>query len=85
MAKKKRAAVKKRRVEHDVFGLGTVVDVDERFTTIKFDEAGTRKFVTSMVQLEDSDIPRPTKTRRRKPTKKPDAATDSSHDSTPAS
>lgn len=61
----------KDRISHAVHGLGTIVQVDERRTTIAFDEAGTRTFVTSMVQLARSDSPAPA---RRPPRKKKVAA-----------
>jgi hypothetical protein len=58
----------KDRIDHAVFGLGTIVEIDERHTTIAFDTAGTRKFMTSMVQLVPSDTPAPA--RRTRPAKK---------------
>ena len=58
----------KDRVDHAVFGLGTIVQIDERHTTIAFDQTGTRKFMTSMVQLAPSDTPAPA--RRSRPAKK---------------
>lgn len=65
MAKKKRKSTPKQRIEHGVYGLGTVVGVDDRFTTIKFDQAGSRRFVTAMVEYKLSDTPRPTKSRSK--------------------
>ena len=67
MAKKTREFSAKDRIDHYVHGTGTIVDVNDHYTTIDFDEAGTRKFVTSMVKLAPSDTPAPT---RRKSTKK---------------
>jgi hypothetical protein len=59
------------RVSHSRFGPGVVVDVNARYTIIEFDEAGVRKFVTALVQLERSDLPIPVKPppprRRRAP------------------
>jgi hypothetical protein len=59
------------RVSHSRFGPGVVVDVDARYTIIEFDDAGVRKFVTALVQLERSDLPVPVKPppprRRRAP------------------
>ena len=60
----------KDRIDHSVFGLGTIVSIDERHTTIAFDESGTRKFVTSMVKLSPSDTPAPAKRARPKAKKK---------------
>jgi|SoiMethySBSTD1v2_1073268.scaffolds.fasta_scaffold00083_61 hypothetical protein len=57
------------RVTHRRFGAGVVLDVDERYTTVDFDETGTRKFVTSLLQLEACDLPlpvRPPRPRRRR-------------------
>ncbi len=54
------------RIDHAVFGLGTVIEANERYTTIAFDEAGTRKFLTSMVELSPSDTPKPARPRRKK-------------------
>lgn len=56
----------KTRVDHSVFGTGTIVEADERFTTIAFDEAGTRKFVTRMVELVHTDTPAPARRARQK-------------------
>jgi len=52
------------RVNHAVFGLGTIRRSDERRTTIAFDDSRTRIFVTSMVQLEHSSMPPPPKPAR---------------------
>jgi hypothetical protein len=49
------------RVSHAQHGAGVVVDADERYTIIEFDEDGVRKFVTKLVQLERSDLPLPVK------------------------
>jgi hypothetical protein len=57
------------RIVHSVYGPGTISRVDARHTTIVFDEAGTKKFVTSMVQLEQTTTPAPAKTPRSKKAK----------------
>ncbi len=65
------------RVNHSVYGPGTILQVNERHTTITFDANGTKKFVTSIVQLEQSSTPAPAKPARAKSTKsakKADAA-----------
>ena len=49
------------RIRHSVYGTGTIVEVNPRRTTIAFDDAGTRKFMTSMVELAPSDTPAPPK------------------------
>jgi hypothetical protein len=54
------------RVSHTVFGLGTILGVDSKYTTIAFDERGTKKFITSLVQLGPSSTPAPRKAARPK-------------------
>jgi hypothetical protein len=56
----------KSRVDHAVYGLGTILEVNERYTTIAFDEAGTKKFITTLVKLAGSDTPAPVRPVRRK-------------------
>jgi hypothetical protein len=59
----------KDRIDHSVFGLGTIVDINEHYTTIAFDESGTRKFVTRMVKLSASETPAPARRGGKKKTK----------------
>ncbi len=59
-------------VEHQRFGLGTVMSSSEERIVIKFDDHGEKKFVTTMVlgQLKKSDRQPPAEkraTRARKP------------------
>ncbi len=49
------------RVSHTRFGPGVVIAVDARYTLIAFDEEGVRKFLTTLVQLERSELPVPVK------------------------
>lgn len=56
----------KSRIDHAVFGLGTIMEVNDLHTTIAFDQAGTRKFITSIVKLVASDTPAPEPTSKRK-------------------
>jgi hypothetical protein len=49
------------RVSHTRFGPGVVIEVDARYTLIEFDEEGVRKFLTTLVQLERSELPLPIK------------------------
>ena len=59
------------RVSHTRFGPGVVIEADARYTTIEFDEGGVRKFLTSMVRLESSELPlpqKPARVRRRRRT-----------------
>lgn len=49
------------RVAHARFGPGVVIEVDERYTVVEFDDAGVRRFVSHMLQVEPSTLPRPTK------------------------
>ena len=59
-------------VEHQKFGLGTVVSSNDERIVIKFDDHGEKKFVTPMVMssLTKSDRARPVEkraSRARKP------------------
>lgn len=47
------------RVNNPAFGSGTISHVDTQYTTIQFDEHGTKKFLTKMVKLEHTSIPAP--------------------------
>ena len=64
------AFVPKDRIDHAVFGLGTILEIDARRTTIAFDEVGTKTFVTSLVKLAVSDTPAPARRGRAKPAAK---------------
>ena len=52
------------RIEHAEYGLGKITGVDSSRTTIEFDGAGVKKFVTGLVQLTHSDAPAPAKPSR---------------------
>ena len=54
------------RVIHDKYGLCVITDSDRHYTTIEFDEHGKKKIITSLVKLETSDEPPPTRRRARK-------------------
>lgn len=56
-------------VHHIKYGNGIIVDRDEQRTTIDFDTAGLRKFVTSIASFEAAEGEAPKKKRsvRRKP------------------
>ena len=56
----------KDRVEHSVFGSGTITSISTTRTTVDFDESGPKTFVTSMVRLAQSDTPAPPPRTRRK-------------------
>lgn len=64
MAKTSEAFAVADRVQHSEYGLGKIVAVDARYTTIDFDGAGVKKFVTELVRLTRSDAPAPTKAPR---------------------
>lgn len=57
------------RVQHAQYGLGKISGVDSQYTTIEFDEAGVKKFITSIVRLTRSDAPAPAKPSRARRTK----------------
>jgi hypothetical protein len=54
------------RVSHSEHGLGKITEVNSRVTTISFDTAGVRKFLTAMIRLERSDSPNPPNPTRAK-------------------
>jgi preprotein translocase subunit YajC len=58
------------RVHQHAFGAGDIIDVNANHITIAFDDGVTRKFATSIVQLQPSIAPRPVpatpKARRRR-------------------
>lgn len=51
------------RVLHDKYGLGVVSAADPDYTVIEFDEHGTKKFLTRLVNLRPSDEPAPKRRR----------------------
>jgi hypothetical protein len=53
-------------VEHGKFGLGSVLSCNDEYITIKFDEHGEKKFVTSIVlpALKKSDRTPPVEKKR---------------------
>jgi hypothetical protein len=58
------------RIVHHVYGPGSIKEINPRLTTIEFDTNGRRKFVTSMVRLEHTDVAAPEiqpKARSKKP------------------
>jgi hypothetical protein len=59
-----RSHAKGDRVSQPQYGLGTVVDANDRHIIIEFDEHGRRTFVTAMVSLESTSEPAPAKPRR---------------------
>jgi hypothetical protein len=65
MANTRQTYAPKDRIDHSMFGLGTIVEIDEQHTTIAFDKSGTRKFVSSMVKLAPSETPAPTRRLRK--------------------
>lgn len=71
MAKNQDAFSVNERINHGMYGLGTIKEVNAQYTTIEFDENGRRKFLTTLVRLERSSVaapePAPRKSRARKP------------------
>lgn len=63
------------RISNPTFGLGTIKQVDSQYTTIQFDEHGTKKFLTAMVQLEHTDVPARTRPGRSSSPKAKTSAT----------
>ena len=56
MAKNSTGFAPNERINHSIYGLGTISEVNDMHTVIEFDENGRRKFVTSIVRLERTDI-----------------------------
>lgn len=59
-------------VEHNKFGLGSVLSCNDEHIVIKFDDYGEKKFVSSIVlpNLKKSDRQPPPEKKRRTATKK---------------
>ena len=53
------------RIHHNLYGHGTIRMVDESHTIIDFDVNGRRKFVTSIVTLERSEVAAPERMRSK--------------------
>ena len=47
------------RVTLAAYGDGTITGMDEKYTTVAFDQSGTRKFLTSLMKLERTDSKAP--------------------------
>lgn len=50
-------------VKHSKYGNGTIVELDEDRTTVDFDTAGMKKFVTSLAAFEIAEGEAPRKKR----------------------
>ncbi len=61
MAKSGKSFAVADRVVHFQYGTGTIAAIESNYTVIDFDKNGRRKFVTSMVQLEPTDVEAPTR------------------------
>ena len=70
MSKKTTSFAPKDRIEHKLFGTGTILELDQWHTVIAFDNGETKKFVTSIVKVASSDTEAPAKPVRRKKKKK---------------
>ncbi len=53
------------RVSQVQYGTGTVTSVNQYHTVIEFDEAGTRTFITSRVELTPSDTEAPVRAKKK--------------------
>lgn len=57
-------------IRHAKYGCGTIVERDDELTTVEFDTAGLKKFVTSLAAFEVAEGQAPQKkrgaTRRRR-------------------
>ena len=59
MAKNPSAFSVNERIQHEDYGPGTITNIGPLHTTIEFDQAGTKKFMSSMVRLERTDVAAP--------------------------
>jgi len=57
------------RIQHEDYGPGTITEINPLHTTIEFDQGGRRKFMSSMVRLERSDVAAPERRPKRAPAK----------------
>jgi hypothetical protein len=53
------------RIQHEDYGPGTITNIGPLHTTIEFDQAGTKKFMNSIVRLERTDVAAPVRSSRR--------------------
>jgi len=51
-------------IRHSKYGTGTILERDEERTTVEFDTAGVRKFVTSLAAFEIAEGEAPLKKKR---------------------
>jgi len=51
-------------IRHSKYGTGTIVERNEERTTVEFDTAGVRKFVTSLASFEIAEGEAPIKKKR---------------------
>jgi hypothetical protein len=69
MAKNSLGFAPNERINHAIYGLGTISEINDLHTVIEFDENGRRKFVTSIVRLERTNalppVPPARKTRSK--------------------
>ena len=61
------------RVNHHIYGLGTISMISDQHTIIQFDQDGRKKFVTSLMRLEHSDVAAPPGRTRSRARKQPPA------------
>ena len=60
-------------IRHSKYGCGTIVERDDARTTVDFDTAGVRKFVTNMAafELAQGEAPKKKRVSRRRTLVKP--------------
>jgi hypothetical protein len=65
VAKNSNAFSVNERIQHEDYGPGTITNIGPMHTTIEFDQAGTKKFMNSIVRLERTDVAAPVRSSRR--------------------
>ena len=59
-----RLFTKGNRVTQPQYGAGTITSTDDQYTVIEFDQHGRRTFITTLVTLDATDEPAPTRAGR---------------------
>ena len=65
MAKNSSGFAVNERIQHEEYGPGTIINIGPQHTTIEFDQAGTKKFMSSIVRLERTDVAAPVRSSKR--------------------
>ena len=53
------------RVVEPIYGLGSVIAIEDVYMRVQFDENGVKKFLTRLARLEPSNEPAPSRSARK--------------------